>query len=182
MRDKFEDLRGIGGQEIHCTRELYRGIDKGLNPLSLVSPVAPETSLVCCLLKSLHCVDGRLACATNNRVNNSQEKTNYASNTSPLPDSSCYEALINVFVTLHRTDLIQTYLERLKKDHVHMTPYVANVVIKGLAGCGDMEGARALFETMEDPPSGWAANTKQSSVVDVVDPAEPVCREVSAAF
>lgn len=102
-----------------------------------------------------------------------------------LPDPICYEAIINVFVSHRRTDLIRQYLERLKVTHVHMTAYVANLVIKGMAQCGDMEGARALFESLEDPPSGLAGHVRHNHgdgeaemEVPSIDDG-PVYREVS---
>lgn len=88
----------------------------------------------------------------------------YVRNASPsairLPDPVCYEALINVFVSHRRPDLVRNYLERLRVSHVHMTAYVANLVIKSLAQCGDMEGARSLFESLDDPPSGLAGHVR----------------------
>ncbi|KAG8904395.1 hypothetical protein FRB99_001817 [Tulasnella sp. 403] len=86
-----------------------------------------------------------------------------------LPDPVCYEALINVFVTHRRPDLVLQYLERLKVTHVHMTAYVANLVIKGLAQCGDIEGARSLFESLEDPPSGLAGHVRHSHHISDTD-------------
>jgi len=83
-----------------------------------------------------------------------------------LPDPVCYEAIINVFVAHRRTDLIRQYLDRLNVTHVHMTAYVANLVIKGMAQCGDMEGARAMFESLGDPPSGCAGHVRHGSHAD----------------
>lgn len=87
--------------------------------------------------------------------------TSSSSSTSPsamLPDVLCYEALFLVFVAHKRPDLVLTYLERFKASHMQMTAYVANVVIKALAASGDLEGARRMFESMEDPPVGFAVN------------------------
>ncbi|KAG8958030.1 hypothetical protein FRC03_009530 [Tulasnella sp. 419] len=101
----------------------------------------------------------------------------------PMPDAIAYEALINAFVTLHRMDLVPVYLERFKASHMHMTAYVANVVIKGYAAAGDLEKARAMFETLMDPPSGFAAVNNHAPHDDnnpLFVPAEaPVYREPS---
>lgn len=112
----------------------------------------------------------------------------YVQNAPPhlrLPDPVCYEALINVFVSHRRPDLVRQYLERLKITHVHMTAYVANLVIKGLAQTGDMEGAREIFESLEDPPSGLAGHVRHGSHADEAEMEPqvtgdgPVYREVS---
>lgn len=75
----------------------------------------------------------------------------------PLPDAVSYESLINVLVTRKRMDLAQKYLSRLQATGVHMTAYIANLLIKGYAADGAIEQARAIFESLADPPSGVAA-------------------------
>ncbi|TFK56292.1 hypothetical protein OE88DRAFT_1652965 [Heliocybe sulcata] len=74
-----------------------------------------------------------------------------------LPDAVAYEALINVFVTLRRTDLIPQYVKRLHESEIHMTAYIANLIIKGYAAGGDIDSARTVFESLADPPEGVAA-------------------------
>ncbi|KAL6304056.1 hypothetical protein BKA93DRAFT_826051 [Sparassis latifolia] len=74
-----------------------------------------------------------------------------------LPDAVVFEALINVLVTLRRPDLIPVYTERLVSYGVHMTAYIANLLIKGYASTGDIERAREIFESLADPPEGVAA-------------------------
>jgi len=74
-----------------------------------------------------------------------------------LPDAVVFEALINVFVTLRRTDLVPEYLERLQESGVHMTAYIANLLIRGYAAAGNIEEARKVFESLADPPVGVAA-------------------------
>ncbi|EJD00786.1 uncharacterized protein FOMMEDRAFT_125211 [Fomitiporia mediterranea MF3/22] len=74
-----------------------------------------------------------------------------------LPDAIVYESMINVLVTLRRTDLIPSYLERLSASGIHMTAYIANLLIKGYAIAGDLERAREVFEGLLDPPTGHAA-------------------------
>jgi pentatricopeptide repeat protein len=100
-----------------------------------------------------------------------------------LPDAVVFEALINVFVTLRRTDLVPTYLERLQQSGVHMTAYIANLLIRGYAAVGNIEDARKVFESLADPPVGVAAPHNHaphdSSVPPRVSPNELVYREVS---
>jgi pentatricopeptide repeat protein len=40
---------------------------------------------------------------------------------------------------------------------VHMTAYIANLLIKGYATAGHLERARGVFDSMVDPPVGLAA-------------------------
>ncbi|EIN04319.1 hypothetical protein PUNSTDRAFT_76526 [Punctularia strigosozonata HHB-11173 SS5] len=74
-----------------------------------------------------------------------------------MPDSLVFEALINVFVTLRRPDLIPGYVERLKEFGLHMTAYIANLLIKGYAAAGQLDESRRIFESLVDPPMGIAA-------------------------
>ena len=102
---------------------------------------------------------------------------------SPMPDAVSYEALINVFVTLRRTDLIPVYMDRFQSSGVHMTAYIANLLIKGYAVAGELEKARAVFAGLVDPPTGIAAlNNHAPHELDAtapVHPHAPVYREVS---
>jgi pentatricopeptide repeat protein len=100
-----------------------------------------------------------------------------------LPDAVAFEALINVLVTLRRTDLVPTYLERLQRSGVHMTAYIANLLIRGYAAAGDIEQARVVFESLANPPVGVAAPNNHAphdtSVPRRISPNEFVYREVS---
>ena len=100
-----------------------------------------------------------------------------------LPDAIAFEALINVFVTLRRTDLVPAYLKRLQRSGVHMTAYIANLLIRGYAAAGNIEEARKVFESLADPPVGVAAPHNHvphhSSVPLRISPNELVYREVS---
>lgn len=73
------------------------------------------------------------------------------------PDAVTYEALFNVIVTHHRIDLVPMYMQRMADAGVHMTAYIANLLIKGYATVGHLERARAMFDSMVDPPVGLAA-------------------------
>jgi len=100
-----------------------------------------------------------------------------------LPDAVVFEALINVFVTLRRTDLVPEYLERLQQSGVHMTAYIANLLIRGYATAGNIEEARKVFESLADPPVGVAAPHNHAphdtSVPPRISPNELVYREPS---
>lgn len=76
----------------------------------------------------------------------------------PAPDAVAYESLINVLVTNKQMALAPSYMEKLKSSGVHMTAYIANLLIKGYAAAGDIEEARRIFENLVDPPSGVAAS------------------------
>ncbi|KAG2125888.1 hypothetical protein BD769DRAFT_1463883 [Suillus cothurnatus] len=76
----------------------------------------------------------------------------------PAPDAVVYESLINVLVTNKQMALAPSYMEKLKSSGVHMTAYIANLLIKGYAAAGDIEEARRIFENLVDPPSGVAAS------------------------
>jgi pentatricopeptide repeat protein len=73
------------------------------------------------------------------------------------PDAVAFEALFNAIVTHHRVDLVPTYLQRMADAGVHMTAYIANLLIKGYATAGQLELARGVFDGMADPPVGLAA-------------------------
>ncbi|CDO70351.1 hypothetical protein BN946_scf184613.g1 [Trametes cinnabarina] len=75
----------------------------------------------------------------------------------PMPDAVVYEALVNTLVTARRMDLVPMYLDRLRSSGVHMTAYIANLLIKGYASVGEIERAREIFESLQDPEEGVAA-------------------------
>lgn len=101
-----------------------------------------------------------------------------------LPDAVIFEALINVLVTLRRADLLPIYTAKMSTYGVHMTAYIANLLIKGFAASGDVARAREIFEGLSDPPEGVAAPNNHaphdSEVVapNAVPASAPVYREV----
>jgi len=97
-----------------------------------------------------------------------------------LPDAQVWEALVNVIVTQHRFDLLSGTLENLRHSGIHMTAYIANVVTRGYSTAGDIEQARKVFESMDDPPEGMAAsNNHTSTEMQTVASDAPVYREPS---
>ncbi|KAI0666174.1 hypothetical protein C8Q78DRAFT_1083409 [Trametes maxima] len=104
---------------------------------------------------------------------------------SPMPDAVVYEALINSLVTLRRMDLVPTYLQRLRASGVHMTAYIANLLIKGYASVGEIERSREIFESLQDPLEGVAAphnhapHQNKPQTITPVPADAPVYREPS---
>lgn len=145
--------------------------------------VAVQGSHWAALINAHGCVDKNLDKAI--EVFDSIEKhpSTLASGTQ-LPDAVAFEALINVFVTLRRSDLVPTYLERLRRSGVHMTAYIANLLIRGYAAAGNIDEARKVFESLVDPPVGVAAPHNHAphdtSVALRISPDESVYREVSS--
>ena len=103
-----------------------------------------------------------------------------------LPDAITFEALINVLVTLRRTDVVPEYLDRLRRSGVHMTAYIANLLIRGYAAAGDIEQARLVFESLADPPVGVAAPNNHAphhvGAPPRISPNELVYREVRSTL
>ncbi|KAJ7151007.1 hypothetical protein C8R46DRAFT_1122993 [Mycena filopes] len=101
----------------------------------------------------------------------------------PPRDALVFEAIINALVAHRRTDLMPQYVALMQQEGVHMTAYIANFLIKGYADVGDMGQARAIFESLVDPPSGVAAVNNHAphepGMLPAVDPTEPVYREPS---
>ncbi|KAH9007270.1 hypothetical protein EDB86DRAFT_2870952 [Lactarius hatsudake] len=99
-----------------------------------------------------------------------------------LPDAVTFEALINVLVTLRRTNLVPEYLGHLRRCGVHMTAYIANLLIRGYAAAGDIKQARLVFESLADPPVGVAApnnHAPHAAAPPRISPHELVYREPS---
>ncbi|KAL0949848.1 hypothetical protein HGRIS_009881 [Hohenbuehelia grisea] len=100
-----------------------------------------------------------------------------------LPDAVVFEAMVNVLAAHRRTDLMPLYMEKMNAAGVHMTAYIANCLIRGYASVGDLEQARAIFESLHDPPGGVAAPNNHAphepgQALDV-EPMAPVYREPS---
>ena len=101
---------------------------------------------------------------------------------SPLtsPDAVVYEAIFNAIFANDRVDLVPSYLERMAAAGVHMTAYIANVLIRGYSAAGDIVRARGIFDSLVDPPLGVAAphNHFIPLARRPVPPDAPVFREV----
>lgn len=102
----------------------------------------------------------------------------------PMPDAVAYEALVNVLVTHRRMDLVPRYMDRLHASGIHLTAYIANLLIKGHAAIGDIAQARVIFESLQDPPQGMAATSNHVSHEPSVSTltSGPCLREVLLTF
>jgi len=76
-----------------------------------------------------------------------------------LPDAIVYEALFNALHLNQRHDLVGTYRQRMARDGVIMSAYIANTLISSYAAQGDLAEARHIFDMLFDPPAGVAAPT-----------------------
>ncbi|KAG6861502.1 hypothetical protein C0995_015929 [Termitomyces sp. Mi166 len=100
-------------------------------------------------------------------------------------DSIVYEAMFNVLTVNRRTDLINEYINKMRLEGVHMTAYIANSLIKGYSLLDNIEEARKVFESLEDPPEGVAASNNHaphsphSEVSPAIDQSTSVYREPS---
>jgi pentatricopeptide repeat protein len=103
-----------------------------------------------------------------------------------LPDAIVYEAFFSALFTAKRLDLVSQYLDRMRESGVHMTAYIANVLIRGYTSVGNMDRARATFDSLVDPPIGVAAPhnhlTPSAPSVQSVPADAPVYREVSESL
>lgn len=73
----------------------------------------------------------------------------------PYPDYVVFEALLEVLVTHKRSDLYDFFIEGLGNRGVPMTTFMAACLIKGRGESGDLEKARSLFESLQDPPTDF---------------------------
>lgn len=80
--------------------------------------------------------------------------------------------------------LVPEYLARMNSEDIHMTAYIANLLIKGHAMVNDMQAARMVFDSLEDPAQGVAAPNNHTPKGDgstlTVSAREPCYREVRA--
>lgn len=106
------------------------------------------------------------------------------SSPSTLPDALVYEAMFNALFANDRLDLVSSYLEHMTATGVHMTAYIANVLIRGYSAAGDIQRAREVFDTLADPPLGVAAPHNHFIPLGrrLVSPNTPVFREVCSNF
>ena len=163
--------------DVPAMEEIFEHLTQGSKPMVQSTHWASLINSWGCVQKDL---DKALAVFDSISTHPSTKLTGAA-----LPDAVVFEALINVLVTLRRTDLIPTYVERLSSYRIHMTAYIANLLIKGYAAGGDIDSARGVFERLVDPPEGMAAlhnhaphDTDVRNVPQVPE-GSPVYREVS---
>ena len=102
------------------------------------------------------------------------------------PDAVVFESIINALVANRQTHLMPEWVEKMDAAGVHMTAYIANFLIRGYSMVGEIDKARSVFESLEDPPEGVAAPNNHTphdpSTSRVIGCTEPVYREVSNYF
>ncbi|KAI0314732.1 hypothetical protein OF83DRAFT_1063300 [Amylostereum chailletii] len=160
----------------------FRKMEKSFADLSAERTLNVQGAHWASLINAYGCVGKSLEKATAVFDSIATHPTTLASGLS-LPDAVTFESLINVLVTLRRADLIPYYVDRLKGLGIHMTAYIANLLIRGYSAAGEIEQARALFENLVDPPVGVAAPNNHAphnaTPARTVAPDAPVFREPS---
>lgn len=106
-----------------------------------------------------------------------------ASSPKTLPDATVYESMFNALFANGRVDLVPAYLDHMACHRVHMTAYIANVLIRGYSDAGSIDQARKIFAGLVDPPLGVAAPHNHQVPQNILGlewvPADaPVFREV----
>lgn len=165
----FQKMRNLRVEPTGFTYKIYLDIFGTIAPIDLTGlerafgeliadrRVAVEgnhwASLMCA--HGIHCQDIDKAIAIFESIP-AHPTTRQARSVRPLYDAIMYEALLNVFLTHGRIDLMNAYLQQMRDHNIHPTAYVANLFIKGL-GEQDVQQARVLFAEMHDPPMGVAA-------------------------
>jgi pentatricopeptide repeat protein len=156
----------IAPVDVHAMEDIFSELERN-------SHVAVEGVHWASLINAWGCVLKDLDKAIAIFESISTHPTTTARSSGCMPDAVTYEALINVLVTHRRMDLVQTILERLRESGIHMTAYIANLLIKGHAAGGDMDQARLVFESMEDPPQGMAATSNRTPQWSSLSPGMP---------
>ncbi|PPQ86751.1 hypothetical protein CVT25_012396 [Psilocybe cyanescens] len=184
-----EEMRKAGVKPSSHTYKLLLDAYGSIEPIDLVSMEATFAELQ--KNKSVEITGAHFASLINayGCVNRDLDKaisvfeTMHQMPRAPAPDAVVFEAIINVIVAHKRTDLIPAYVSKMSEAGVHMTAYIANFLIKGYANVNDMDQARAVFESLLDPPTGVAAPNNHAphdpSNSPGVPVMEPVYREPS---
>lgn len=94
---------------------------------------------------------------------------------SGLPDAVTFEAMLNTCLANGRPDLVEHFSAEMRSSGLHSTAYCENARIKvcsippirmfvraddlmqAFTRQGNLEGSRAVFDALADPPSGVAA-------------------------
>ncbi|TFK64720.1 hypothetical protein BDN72DRAFT_254116 [Pluteus cervinus] len=184
----YEELRSVGVQPTAHTYKLLMDAYGSIEPVDIgsmervfdelrSSSVEIQTTHFASLINAYGCVQKDL-----------DKALNIFASIPTYPraqpaDAIVFEAIFNVLVAHRRTDLLPEYVAKMGEAKVHMTAYVANVLIKGYSITGDLDQARGIFESLVDPPEGVAAPNNHAphdpATVPMVDPMAPVYREPS---
>ncbi|KAG7562655.1 hypothetical protein FFLO_01922 [Filobasidium floriforme] len=103
--------------------------------------------------------------ATGNVAGNAQEAIDMFESISTHPSNKkggpiepvCWEALMSVLAQHKMVAEMESYRAKMKEQGIKSTAYVYNMLIKGFANNGQIEDARAVFESMGDGEMGKAA-------------------------
>lgn len=69
-------------------------------------------------------------------------------------DPVCWEMLISVLADHKMIEEMEAYHQKMVDAGVKSNAYINNMLIRGYANVGQIEKSRAIFEQMEDSPSG----------------------------
>ena len=72
----------------------------------------------------------------------------------------CWEALMGVLAQHQMVAELESYRSKMVEQGIKATAYVYNMLIKGYANVGDIEKARAVFESMGDSSMGKFSQSK----------------------
>ncbi|KAH8825342.1 hypothetical protein DL96DRAFT_1612885 [Flagelloscypha sp. PMI_526] len=101
----------------------------------------------------------------------------------PARDAVVYEAMFDALRAHGKVEEVESHIEAMNSEGVHMTAYIANVLIGLYSDAGRLDKARELFESMQDPPSSVAAVGNHAphdpSSTEALDVMAPVYREPS---
>lgn len=76
---------------------------------------------------------------------------------SPLSEPVVWEAILNVLATKGSVGQMESMRQRMIESGTRPTAYVYNVLISGYARHGQIDAARAVFESMDDTYQGLSA-------------------------
>jgi pentatricopeptide repeat protein len=97
------------------------------------------------------------------------------------PTDNLYQNLLEAMVANHEVGNTQEILDDMKGRGVRMTPYIANTLIHGWAGEGDISKAKAVFNELgvdKREPSTYEAMTRAYLSVEDHDGANTVVQEM----
>lgn len=100
--------------------------------------------------------------ATGNVAGNAQEAIDMFESIPTHPSNKkggpiepvCWEALMSVLAQHKMVAEMESYRAKMKEQGIKSTAYVYNMLIKGFANNGQIEDARAVFESMGDGEMG----------------------------
>jgi pentatricopeptide repeat protein len=98
-----------------------------------------------------------------------------------MPEACLYQALFESMVANHRIADSEPVLRAMSQNHVRMTPYIANTLIKGWANEAKIDKAKAVFAALgmeHREPSTYEAMTRALLSVQDREGAEYIVEEM----